>query len=488
MFRPAFVLFLSTLFVDATFGQGQQFPYKARVTADEVYVRSGAGEKFYPTHALPRDATVTVRRHDPGGWYMVDPPKGSFSWIPSKYVRRISPNQGEVLDNNVVVFVGSAFGNEASVWQRMLKAGEKVTILAEQQIELTAGLSSAYKIAPPQREYRWIRGSAVLPIGAAAQAQRDRNPYEIPSRIVQQQERQRAAAAPFNTPQPPASRYSPTQQLVKRTKIREEKQKLYELDQQFRGMILSDPSQWKLEKIEQAYLELQSKVTHKPIAGQIDLRYPAIRRYRQRKAELDDLNRLTSETEQRDSQLLNSQYGLAGTMPPSSPGMTLGPGQSIPSSGFGTNVFPGSPVPPMSQPSMPLAANGSMLIPNIDSAFTTTAPAVTTAPSTTTTPAASAIPDSPVVFNPPAAAIPDGASTKVYVGAGYVQRGTASEGSGYLLLSTEGKVLAHLKPNGGVDLDKHIGHAVGVKGNRYFDKTLKSDRIDVTGLESVTIR
>lgn len=475
MFRFAFALFIASTLFSETNAQGQKFPYKARVTVDEVYVRSGAGEKFYPTRSLMRDAVVTVRRHDPGGWYMVDPPKQSFSWIPAKYVRRTSAKEGEILENNVVVFVGSSFGNEASVWQRMLKAGEKVSIIGEQQIELTAGLASAYKIAPPQREYRWVPGSAVLPVGAAAQATRDKNPYEVPSDIVRQREQQRRTSAPATaqsakTPQPPASRYAPSVRLTRITKIREEQMQLHELDQQFRSMILSDPSQWKLEAVEQAYLELQGKATHKPIAGQIDLRYPAIRRYRQRKAEIDDLNRLTSQTEQRDAQLVASQFGMSDPVAATNNQLALAPGQTISSEGL-----PWSP----GQTSPTVAANGSMLIPNIDSAFATT-PSAVAPPSTT-------VPNS-VAANQKTSPFPEGATTKVYVGAGYVQRGTADEGAGYLLLSNAGKVLAHLKSDGTVDLEKHVGHAVGLKGNRYFDKSLETDRIDVTGLESVKIR
>ena len=37
------------------------------------------------------------KRQDPGGWYMIDPPKGSFSWIPERFVKRINDTEGEVL-------------------------------------------------------------------------------------------------------------------------------------------------------------------------------------------------------------------------------------------------------------------------------------------------------------------------------------------------------------------------------------------------------
>lgn len=482
MLRSASVLMIVCTLVSSASAQGQKFPYQARVTADEVYARSGAGEAFYPTKSLVRDTTVTVRRHDPGGWYMIDPPEDSFSWIPAKYVQRTATGAGEVLESNVVVFVGSAFGDETHVWQRKLMAGEKIAIISEQEVETLSGPKRMYRIEPPAREYRWVPGSSVLPVGAAAQKRRDLNPYEVPSDIVKQRQQNRdrqppqpaVADAGTAAPQPVASRYTPSDRLARITTIRAEQRQLKELDQKFRGMILSDPSQWKLEELEQAYLKLQNSAEHKPVAGQIDLRYPAIRRYRQRKAELDDLNRLTSETERRDAQLLSSQFGLGDSQSVAGSSFALQPGQSIP---FGSE---------MSQPGFPVAANGSVLIPNIDSAFTTSGPATAVQPSSTIPPITAAAPT--VASNQPTNVYPEGSGTRVYVGAGYVQRGTADEGAGYLLLSNEGKVLAHLQPSNNVNLEEHIGRAVGVKGNRYFDKSIKSDRIDVTSFEPVTIR
>ena len=87
------LLVLISLFACET--QADEFPYKARVVLDEAYVRSGAGDAFYPTQVLQKEATVNVRRRDPGGWLMIDPPKGSFSWVPTKYIRQTAGNTGE---------------------------------------------------------------------------------------------------------------------------------------------------------------------------------------------------------------------------------------------------------------------------------------------------------------------------------------------------------------------------------------------------------
>ena len=63
----------------------QTFPYKAYIAANDSYVRSGPGESYYPTGKLNAGAQVEVYRHDPGGWYAIRPPEGSFSWIGARY-------------------------------------------------------------------------------------------------------------------------------------------------------------------------------------------------------------------------------------------------------------------------------------------------------------------------------------------------------------------------------------------------------------------
>jgi len=67
-------------------GQSRKFPYQAIITENETYIRSGPGSRYYPTARLSQGANVTVHRHDPGGWYMIAPPSGSFSWIRAEYV------------------------------------------------------------------------------------------------------------------------------------------------------------------------------------------------------------------------------------------------------------------------------------------------------------------------------------------------------------------------------------------------------------------
>ncbi|MEO2019225.1 MAG: hypothetical protein ABGZ53_33240 [Fuerstiella sp.] len=465
MFRTPILLLLFVCTCGPATAQVRQFPYKARVVVEQTYVRSGGGEAFYPTAELRRDTTVTVRRHDPGGWYMIDPPKGSFSWIPSKHTRRLSSDSAEVVESNVVVFVGSSFGDETHVWQRRMMAGEKVTVLGEQQVDTLSGPKQMLKIAPPKREYRWLPGSAVIPVGETARADHDRNPYAVPSNAIRPQQHTAGTEAER---QHGNSSVSPSKQLLKLKQIREEQRQLQAIDQRFRSMIMAPPSKWKLDAVEANYRELQNSAKYKPVAGQIDLRYPAIKRYRLRKAEWDDLDRLTSETEKRDSELLATQFNL----PPTTTSQMIANQQFVvgpPPPAFGPQLQPIPEQSPLPFPSIP---NGT-LIGSTETGSTIWGPSPGQQfPATTGS-------------NNGVSSVP--ASSR-YIGAGIIQRGTGMENESYLLTSSSGKVLAYLTSTKSVSLEEFVGKAVGLHGKRWFVDKTQHDAIEVSGVEAVRIR
>lgn len=305
--------FLFMMFLSASVATAQisEFPYEARVVVDELFVRSGSGESWHPTQRLTRDAIVTVRRHDPGGWYQITPPEGSFSWVPSRFVRRLDEKTGEISENNVVAFVGSEFGDDTSVWQRSLGAGEKVTILEERELDTLSGPQKMFRILPPRLEWRWIPGAGVVPTDEQRRRQLDKDPYATPSNAARTDSKDVIAHQKPGvggvTDVPPIS---PDSQLARLQKIRREQKQLGDIDRRFREMVLQDPSNWSLDSIENEYRALQNQTSYKPVAGQIDLRYPAIQRYRQRQAEYEDFRQLTSQTERRDAELV-AQLGPA---------------------------------------------------------------------------------------------------------------------------------------------------------------------------------
>ena len=79
---------LSALVNSAAAQASRTFPYDAVVVDDEVYARSGPGKQYYPTSRFRKGDPVSVVRQDPGGWFMIEPPLGSFSWVRTEFVRR----------------------------------------------------------------------------------------------------------------------------------------------------------------------------------------------------------------------------------------------------------------------------------------------------------------------------------------------------------------------------------------------------------------
>lgn len=130
----------------------EEFPYRAYVQADDVYVRSGPGRDYYPTDKLHKGVAVEVYRHDPGGWYAIRPPKGSFSWVSARYLEVAGDGLGIITGEDVVARVGSRFSDIRDVIQVRLKPKERVAIVGEHD----GGGQKWYKIAPPSGEFRWI--------------------------------------------------------------------------------------------------------------------------------------------------------------------------------------------------------------------------------------------------------------------------------------------------------------------------------------------
>jgi SH3-like domain-containing protein len=133
----------------------QAFPYKAYMTADDVEVRSGPGEDFYPTDKLQKGEMVEVYRRDAGGWCAIRPPEGSFSWISGRVLKLQDGNLAVVKEDDVASRVGSSLSNVRDVIQVRMHKGETVELLDSK--ETLGGKSQVwYKIAPPSGEFRWI--------------------------------------------------------------------------------------------------------------------------------------------------------------------------------------------------------------------------------------------------------------------------------------------------------------------------------------------
>ena len=84
------------------------------------------------------------------GWLAIRPPDGSFSWVQSKYLQRIVPNQPNYLvqtndGNKIPVYIGSAVLNtNLTLESAILARGSQVKslLVAKALIPLRIGLPS----------------------------------------------------------------------------------------------------------------------------------------------------------------------------------------------------------------------------------------------------------------------------------------------------------------------------------------------------------
>ncbi len=139
----------------------EAFPYTAFISSDDVQARSGPGKNYYATSKLERGAAVEVYRHDPGGWYAIRPPEGSFSWVSAKLLEVKGDGIGIVKAERVAARVGTEMSEIRDVIQVQLDEGEEVRILEARKFGTGAAAQTWYKITPPAGEFRWVFGKYV---------------------------------------------------------------------------------------------------------------------------------------------------------------------------------------------------------------------------------------------------------------------------------------------------------------------------------------
>jgi uncharacterized protein YgiM (DUF1202 family) len=135
-------------------------PYVAQITGNNVYIRCGPGTEKYTCGQLNRGDKVTVVGRQ-FGWSRIVPPAGSFSWVPSQYVRTDAnnPGTGIVTGNAVPVYIGAPDRQLIHCTEVDLKLnrGEKVKLLGARQ-------DNYYKIAPSAGAYRWVSTAYTEPL------------------------------------------------------------------------------------------------------------------------------------------------------------------------------------------------------------------------------------------------------------------------------------------------------------------------------------
>jgi uncharacterized protein YgiM (DUF1202 family) len=368
-------------------------PYEAIVESDEAFFRCGPGKNFYPTGSLVRGDRVTVRRHDPGGWFMIDPPAGSYSLIPADAVQR-EGNVGTVkplAEGQTPIRIGSAIDPTIdSVYQRQLSTGERVEILGETTRTHRGTPVLMFKIRSPKGEYRWIEGMNLIPVDQHIAQQQIRDQQTKNSHVRQPTDSDPfaagsptqnppQAAAPSPVAKKPVAKLislSPTTNVVRKPVTQqalpatnapaavatipavEPHTRLEQIDLQFREMTQRHPTTWNLGQLEQAYRELSQQTRSVAMRGQIDLRFSAIAHYKQVKSEYDDYFRLVSATARKDAELAAVQNSLdpRDARPAIMPPEQAGPSLQSPTMVAPNSAGPAIPVPATGTPSAPAPA------------------------------------------------------------------------------------------------------------------------------------
>lgn len=389
------------------FAATKEFPYEAVVESDEAFARCGPGKNFYPTSKLKRGDHVTVRRHDPGGWFMIDPTPDSFSLIASDDVQS-DGNVGTVkplAEGQTPIRIGSAIDPAIdSVYQRQLSSGERVEILGAATIPRRNSQVQMLKIRPPKGEFRWIEGMNLTPLDQQVQDQQIRSRQIRGQQNRNQQSQEQVDSDPFAAPpqgghhspsggrpagsgkpvakltaSSAATRFQASAQIKAQTTAQSAASKksgpsavtsatlvdprgrLEQIDLQFRDMVQRQPATWNLVEIEQAYRELNQQAASAAIRGQLELRFSAIDHYKQVKGQYDDYFRLVSSTERKDAELAAIQNSLdpqdarpAIMAPGQAPAPTDSPPNAVPNTATG----PSTPLPATSVPTAQASPNG----------------------------------------------------------------------------------------------------------------------------------
>lgn len=141
--------------------------FEAEVTSPQAFAYSGPGTGFYPTQQLRSGQKVTLVGQQQGDWATIDPPQGSFSWVPGQAVELLQDGTSRITSSSIDVKIGSQLSDARYVHQLTLKKGDVVQILDEATVNEGGKPQLWYKIVPQKDERRYVQVSHLrLPQGA----------------------------------------------------------------------------------------------------------------------------------------------------------------------------------------------------------------------------------------------------------------------------------------------------------------------------------
>jgi hypothetical protein len=131
-----------------------KFNVFGEVTGNNVYVRSGPSDSYYPTTKLNKGARVKVVG-EKFNYLKIEPPPGSFSYVGKAYVERRGDGGIGRVTTAANVRTGSDLNSMKTTVQTKLETGTDVKILGEQE--------EYYKIEPPPGAYLYVGKDFVAP-------------------------------------------------------------------------------------------------------------------------------------------------------------------------------------------------------------------------------------------------------------------------------------------------------------------------------------
>ena len=131
-----------------------KFNFYGEINGNNVYVRSGPSDSYYPTTKLSRGTRVAVRgvKFD---YLKIEPPAGSFSYVGKAYVERRGDGRKGRVTTAANVRTGSELNSMKTTVQTKLEANTDVEILGEQE--------EYFKIEPPPGAYLYVKKDFVTP-------------------------------------------------------------------------------------------------------------------------------------------------------------------------------------------------------------------------------------------------------------------------------------------------------------------------------------
>jgi hypothetical protein len=134
--------------------------YEGRILGNQVTIRSGPGENYYPVVRLDSGTNVIINgiKFD---WLRIVPPAGTHSLIAKEFVT-VTGTTGRVTGSMVNVRAGSTLNSQYATIHGKLQRGDLVEILGEVELDGKTWL----KIKPPPGTALFVRKDFVEPVRA----------------------------------------------------------------------------------------------------------------------------------------------------------------------------------------------------------------------------------------------------------------------------------------------------------------------------------